>query len=172
MERLTKRDEYGNADIIGVSSDAQFELSFDELNSVTNALNRLAAYEDTGLAPEDCAAYKKFEGNLCASGVPFSRIIELVNAEKAKIAALRPITREQVEKVWRGCPECKPSCGLCVNMNAWDRYGKPDVCNRCVDYSNFESDQKFCECCGSPLTDEAVEMVMERLGALKDEKGN
>lgn len=172
MERLTKRDEYGNADIIGVSSDAQFELSFDELNSVTNALNRLAAYEDTGLAPEDCAAYKKFEGNLCASGVPFSRIIELVNAEKAKIAALRPITREQVEKVWRGCPECKPSCGLCVNMNAWDRYGKPDVCNRCVDYSNFESDQKFCECCGSPLTDEAVEMVIERLGALKDEKGN
>lgn len=172
MERLTKRDEYGNADIIGVSSDAQFELSFDELNSVTNALNRLAAYEDTGLAPEDCAAYKKFEGNLCASGVPFSRIIELVNAEKAKIAALRPITREQVEKVWRGCPECKPSCGLCVNMNAWDRYGKPDVCNRCVDYSNFESDQKFCECCGAPMTDEAVEMVMERLGALKDEKGN
>ena len=134
--------------------------------------SRLAAYEDTGLAPEDCAAYKKFEDNLCASGVPFSRIIELVNAEKAKIAALRPITREQVEKVWRGCPECKPSCGLCVNMNAWDRYGKPDVCNRCVDYSNFESDQKFCECCGSPLTAEAVQMVMERLEALKNEKGN
>lgn len=44
--------------------------------------DRLAAYEDTGLAPEDCAAYKKFEDNLCASGVPFSRIIELVNAEK------------------------------------------------------------------------------------------
>jgi hypothetical protein len=89
-----------------------------------------------------------------------------MEALEMAISALRPITREQVEKVWRGCPECKPSCGLCVNMNAWDRYGKPDVCNRCVDYSNFESDQKFCECCGSPLTDEAVEMVMERLEAL------
>lgn len=83
------------------------------------------------------------------------------------ISALRPITREQVEKVWKGCPECKPRCGLCVNMNAWDRYGKPDVCNRCVDYSNFESDQKFCECCGSPMTDEAVQMVMERLEKAK-----
>lgn len=82
MERLTKRDEYGNADIIGVSSDVQFNLEFDELNAVTAALNRLAAYEDTGLAPKDCATYKKFEDNLCASGVPFSRIIELVNAEK------------------------------------------------------------------------------------------
>ena len=51
--------------------------------------SRLAAYEDTGLAPEDCAAYKKFEDNLCSSGVTFSRIIELVNAEKAKIAARR-----------------------------------------------------------------------------------
>ena len=99
MERLTKRDEYGNADIIGVSSDAQFELSFDELNAVTNALNRLAAYEDTGLAPEDCAAYKKFEGNLCASGVPFSRIIELVNAEKEGRITIHPPARK--------CPQCR-----------------------------------------------------------------
>lgn len=97
---------------------------------------------------------------------------KLHEASDISLAALRPITREQVEKVWRGCPECKPSCGLCVNMNAWDRYGKPDVCNRCVDYSNFESDQKFCECCGSPMTDEAVQIVMERLEALKDEQGN
>lgn len=95
-----------------------------------------------------------------------------MEALRMALSALRPITREKVEKVWRGCPECKPRCGLCINMNAWDRYGKPDVCNRCVNCSNFESDQKFCECCGAPMTDEAVEMVMERLGALKDEKGD
>lgn len=94
------------------------------------------------------------------------RAIEL---EKVKIEALRPITREQVEKVWKGCPECKPRCGLCVHMGAWDKYGKPYVCEQCVDYSNFESEQKFCEVCGSPLTDKAVDMVMERLEALRDE---
>ena len=173
MERLTKRDEYGNADIIGVSSDVQFNLEFDELNAVTAALNRLAAYEDTGLAPEDCAAYKKFEDNLCASGVPFSRIIELVNAEKAKIAALRPITREQVEKVWRG---------------EWEWYdeevGSPLEgierdwgwrCSKCKvvlpdDFDDPDNPpaMRFCQWCGAPMTDKAVQMVMERLEALKD----
>ena len=47
MERLTERDEFGNADITGVdSADLQLNLEFEELNKVTNALNRLAEYED------------------------------------------------------------------------------------------------------------------------------
>lgn len=46
-ERLTERDEFGNADIIGVSSaDIQLNLNFAEFNRVTNALNKLADYED------------------------------------------------------------------------------------------------------------------------------
>ncbi len=52
-KRLTERDEYGNANIIGVdSSDLQAELDFDEFNMVTDALNCLAAYEDTGFSPK------------------------------------------------------------------------------------------------------------------------
>ena len=89
-----------------------------------------------------------------------------IEAFEVALSALRPVSREQVEKVWRECPECKPRCGLCVHMGQWDKYGKPYVCEKCVGFSNFESDQKFCECCGRPLTDEAVEMVMERLEAL------
>ena len=47
MERLTERDEFGNADIIGVdSADLQLNLDFDAFNRVTEALNRLASYED------------------------------------------------------------------------------------------------------------------------------
>ena len=47
MERLTERDGFGNADITGVdSADLQLNLEFEELNKVTNALNRLAEYED------------------------------------------------------------------------------------------------------------------------------
>lgn len=47
MERLTVRDEFGNADIIGVdTADLQGNLRFDELNKVTRALNRLATLED------------------------------------------------------------------------------------------------------------------------------
>ena len=47
MERLTKRDKFGNADIIGVDSmDLQLNLDFGGLNKVTEALNKLARYED------------------------------------------------------------------------------------------------------------------------------
>ena len=47
MERLTKRDEFGNADIIGVDSmDLQQNLGFEEFNKVTDALNKLAEYEE------------------------------------------------------------------------------------------------------------------------------
>ena len=54
MERLTERDEYGNADIIGVDSSVlQGELEFEETNLVTNALNTLAEYEDLELTPEE-----------------------------------------------------------------------------------------------------------------------
>ena len=82
------------------------------------------------------------------------------------------ISREQVEKVWRGCPECKPRCGLCAHIFERDKYGKPDVCESCVDFSNFESDQQFCEVCGSPMTDEAVDMVMERMEKLYEQTSN
>ena len=93
----------------------------------------------------------------------------LQDALDVALSALRPITREQVEKVWKGCPECKPRCGLCAHIFECDKYGKPYVCESCVDFSNFESDQQFCEVCGAPMTDEAVDMVMERLEALRDE---
>lgn len=47
MERLTERDEFGNADIIGVDSeDLQLNLDFKQMNKVTDALNKLANYED------------------------------------------------------------------------------------------------------------------------------
>lgn len=51
--RLTSRDEYGNADIIGVdSADLQLNLKHPEFNRVTNALNKLAQYEETEMALE------------------------------------------------------------------------------------------------------------------------
>ena len=46
-ERLTERDEFGNADIIGVDSeDLQLNLDFEQMNKVTDSLNKLAEYED------------------------------------------------------------------------------------------------------------------------------
>lgn len=71
MERLTERDEYGNADIIGVNSeDLQLNLDFEGFNRVTEALNCLAAYEDTGLEPEEVEAAKKIVARLALADYP------------------------------------------------------------------------------------------------------
>ena len=71
------------------------------------------------------------------------------------IAALHPISREQVEKAWRG---------------EWKHYlpplGAGDVqcrCTRCGRTPDVET--PFCAWCGAPMTDQAVQMVMERLEA-------
>ena len=76
------------------------------------------------------------------------------------LAALRPVSREQVEKVWRGewlhDPETSyEHCDKCSHTISLDDYmnRKPPL---------------FCEMCGDAKTDEAVQMVLERMEALKD----
>ena len=80
--------------------------------------------------------------------------------EMAEIAlsALRPVSRERVEKGWAGCEYCeKHKINLVrIEMNYNDSPGSPKRLNP-------TRVPKFCPICGRPLTVEAVEMVMERL---------
>lgn len=94
--------------------------------------------------------------------------------------ALRPVSREQVEKVFPGCQMCEGwntiKLNPCANGDLGVQAdigssGKGDtfglvVYNRRLasGYVNFQ----FCPFCGKPKTDEAVQMVLERLEALKD----
>ena len=97
--------------------------------------------------------------------VDYSKIIETL---EFAAAALRPISREQVEKVWRGewigdndekvgtidgSPIKSSTCSVCGN---W-----------LVGSDEYDCSGHFCPACGRAMTDEAVEMVMERLEALK-----
>lgn len=45
-------------------------------------INRLGAYEDTGLEPEVCANYKRFEDEAISRGITFRRLVELMEAEQ------------------------------------------------------------------------------------------
>ena len=85
------------------------------------------------------------------------------------LSALRPVSREMVERMFPGCEKCKSVCHRCLNYPV-ALY--PKACRTCVEHSNYESASNFCEDCGKPLTDEAVQMVLERLEALKDGKGD
>lgn len=44
---------------------------------------RLMQYEDTGLEPAMCANYKTFEDEAISKGVPFKRIVALMEADRA-----------------------------------------------------------------------------------------
>ena len=104
---------------------------------------------------------------------------------KMAINALRPVSREQVEKVWRGKWEKHhkhrggfrrvkgiDDMGEQHEVEIDERCEYDDLyCSECGKQSpdNFLN---FCAYCGASMTDEAVEMVMERLEALKDGKGD
>ena len=89
--------------------------------------------------------------------------IKLKEALDMALSALRPVSREQVEKSWAGCEYCeKHKINLVrIEMNYNDSPGSPKRLNP-------TRVPKFCPMCGRPLTDEAVQMVMERLEALYD----
>lgn len=81
---------------------------------------------------------------------------DTLDALDMAVSALRPVSREQVEKVWRG---------------EWHRHyksgihaGNGVVCSKCDMWNNRAA--HFCPSCGAPMTDEAVDMVMERLDVL------
>lgn len=79
------------------------------------------------------------------------KIIELVQ----NIAALDPTSQKRGEEMWRGK-------WLIVSNGS-------GVCSECHKLDKIDPLAKFCRYCGAPMTDEAVEIVMERLEALKDE---
>ena len=79
------------------------------------------------------------------------------------LSALRPVSREQVEKVWRGEWITKHYVdGILEGTNF-------DECSKCGYQRVFENPELktkyiFCPNCGAPMTDEAVQMVMGRFG--------
>lgn len=85
---------------------------------------------------------------------------EYMEALQIAIAALRGPTREQVE-AWKGewipyldgehiMPERYYSCSKCGNRG-------------------YPSKKNFCVFCGAPMTDEAVDIILQRLEALSGE---
>lgn len=102
-------------------------------------------------------AIKTFEDILQLSPTLDETGCSVTEAMKVALSALRPISREQVEKAWR------------AHWNESTHLGGFVYCSRCG-YNALEANNyTFCPKCGSPFTDEAVQMVMEKMEALHGE---
>ena len=118
MERLTKKDEYGNADILGVDSrDLQLNLDFESFSKVTKALNKLAEYEDLeeqGLLlrlpckvgselyfVHKCPAYEKVDGKLVPTEFYEIRDLKFIILLIDYIGKTLFLTREEAEEELR-----------------------------------------------------------------------
>ena len=113
-------------------------------------------------------AIKTFEDILQLSPTLDETGCSVTEAMKVALTALRPVSREQVEKVWPGCPYCKEDGEGYVK-----KFGAYSIQNGELATGHCKSQKiKFCPHCSRPLTDEAVEMVIERMEALKDGKGD
>ena len=94
-------------------------------------------------------------------------IVKLNDAVDFALSALRPISREQVERMFPGCPYCdiaKANSNI-YNKALWIKEAETRK------WTLAGKSLQYCPICGRPLTDEAVEMVMERLEKLKNEIG-
>ena len=88
-------------------------------------------------------------------GIDYDEFIEIMDAA---LTALRPVSRERVERMrgeWMFKPFYKGTSRGAIE------------CQKCK--GAFEGSVKFnfCPNCGAPMTDEAVQMVIERLNAIR-----
>ena len=95
------------------------------------------------------------------------------------LAALRTVRREQVEKVFPGCEMCKEKkevksdnfCGAATMRIVGDSIDLRGDEKKIKFFGHIYAPSfsvRFCPFCGKPLTDEAVEMVMERMEKLHE----
>ncbi len=109
---------------------------------------------------EDCLKYLEGCGPMATP-----ECVEAVRWSVKALKALRPVSREQVEKVFPGCPYCKEDFeGYVQKFGAYSIQDGDLTTGHCKPQKI-----KFCPHCGRPMTDEAVQMVMERWEELRND---
>lgn len=163
MERLTKRLPGGAADYNypkscyfgdGSGADRISQSAFRQ-----RCVERLAEYEDTGLEPEMCANYKTFEDKAISKGVPFKRIVALMEADRAGRLVVLPFTSERTLL----CKENIDSPRLMKDVELAIRY-----CSSCgiVFHMGYNV---FCDLVKHGRITAVSEEAEKVLGAMKDE---
>lgn len=107
MERMTRKDEQGYYVPVAIPPMLSCHRS--------ECVDRLAAYEDTGLTPEEVAEYKKFEDEAVGKGVPFSRIVELMEADRDGRLVVLPDVGTEWLSTWDSGATCALECPVLLD---------------------------------------------------------
>ena len=108
---------------------------------------------------EKCDFCKSFYDLAAHPEEDYPEMTKYLQALQIALSALRPVSREQMEKVWSGCEACK-NAGLAIGEVQF--YGPFEGS---IDVSG---NMQHCPNCGRPITPAAQERQLERLEALKD----
>lgn len=98
-----------------------------------------------------------------------------VEAAKMAIDALRPVSREQVEKLrgeWIPAESDFDDDDALFDVEDWCDW-QCSACHNEICYDDPMERRwlpKFCPNCGAPMTDKAVDMVLKRLEVPKDDQ--
>ena len=95
----------------------------------------------------------------------YAETAQYLQALQVALSPLRPVSRKQVERMFRGCEVCKGAKYVTGSVSAVAPYDDQHEIE-----TDAEGDFDFCPNCGRPLTDEAVGMVLERLNKLEETK--
>ena len=87
MKRLTF-----DGNFCDIAQCKEFPCPYNGSCSQREVWEKLKAYEATGLDPEMCANYKTFEDEAISKGVPFKRIVALMEADRAGRLVVLPFT--------------------------------------------------------------------------------
>lgn len=127
MERLTYQDKDGGIFCPWEQNSANGSYDIWDEEGLIQQINRLAAYEDTGLEPEEI----RYLGDLremkreIIFGVTAERLKELAEADKAGRLVVLPS-----KTVWELTMDAGPDCDLKCPVDAYDEALGCDLCSK------------------------------------------
>ena len=109
------------------------------------------------------------------------RVAEFLQGLDVALSALRPVSLDEVEKVFPGCEMCREKkevksdnfCGAATMRIVGDSIDLRGDEKKIKFFGHIYAPSfsvKFCPFCGRPLTDGAVQMVMEKINNMEEMK--